>query len=154
MRSVERKRDNVVAAVEVNLSVAAGAAHDILLAAHRVGGGWRIDPRAGAETPQFLAVGRVVGRELTITFTGENKTACGGQNAADHRPRRLPLPFDLASVVVDGSDVARLLFARDRGEGAAKPQLAVRIGRVLDPVGPGLMQVDGVGKLLSRGGGG
>src|SRR5271166_811933 len=147
-RSIEREGDDVVAAPEVDLDVTARANHDVLLAAHHVARRRCIDARTGAEAPQFLAVGRVVGCELAVAFTCENKTAGGGEDAADHRFRRLHLPFDLAGVVVDGGDVARLLFARDGREGAAKPQLAVRIGRALDPVMHRLMQVDGVGKLL------
>src|ERR1700675_4089607 len=117
MHSIERERDNVVAAAKVYLSVAARADHDVLLAAHHVGRGWRIDTRAGAEIPQFLAVGRIVGRELAVALTGEHKAAGGSQNAADHRLRRLDLPSDLAGVVVDGGDVARLRLARNRLEG-------------------------------------
>jgi hypothetical protein len=73
-----------------------------------------------------------VGRELAVALTREDKTARGGENAADHRLRRLHLPFDLVGVIIDGGNVARLRLARDRLEGAAKPQLAVRIRRVLD----------------------
>src|SRR3984893_18652422 len=94
----------------------------------------------GGEAPQFLAGGRIVGRELAVAFTRDDKTACGGENAADDRLRRLHLPFDLAGVVVDGGNVARLGLARDRLEGATKPQLAVWIWRVLDLVRHGLMQ--------------
>src|ERR1700757_4243242 len=130
--SIDRESDDVVAALEVDLDVTARADHDILLAAQRVAGGRRIDARPGAEAPQFLAGGRVVGRKLAVAFPRENKATRGGENAADHRLRRLHLPFDLASVVVDGGDVARLLLARDGGEGAAQPQLAVRIGRAFD----------------------
>src|SRR5260370_42417845 len=99
MRSIEREGDNVVAAVKVDLGIAARADHHILLGAHHVGGGWRIDARTGAEVPQFAAydssngmelwnfraVGRIVGRELAVAFTRENKTARGRQDAADHR---------------------------------------------------------------------
>src|SRR6202158_278869 len=131
MRSIEREGDNIVAAVKVDLGITARADHHILLAAHHVGGRWRIDARTGAEVPQFLAVGRIVGRELAVALTRENKTARGGQNAADHRLWRLDLPFDLAGVVIDGGNVARLRLARDHLEGATKPQLAIRIRRVL-----------------------
>src|SRR6202163_1104299 len=102
MRSIEREGDNVVATVKVDLGVAARADHDILLAAHHVGGGGRIDACTGAEVPQFLSVGRIVGRELAVALTRENKTTRGGENAANHRLRRLDLPFDLAGVVVNG----------------------------------------------------
>src|SRR3981081_825748 len=132
MRSIEREGDNVVAAAEVDLGVSARTDHDLLLAANHVGGRRGIDPRTGVEAPQFLAVGRIVGRELAVTLTRENKAACGGENAADHRLWRLHLPFDLAGIVIDGCNVARLRLARDRRERATKPQLAIRIRRVLD----------------------
>src|ERR1700745_2203634 len=118
--SFECESDDVVAALEVDLDVTARADQDILLAAQRVAGGRRIDARPGVEAPQFLAGGRVVGRKLDVAFSRESKATRGGENAADHRLRRLHLPFDLASVVVDGGDVARLLLARDGGEGAAE----------------------------------
>src|ERR1700687_5829763 len=97
-RSIERKGDNVVAAVKINLGVAARTDHNILLAAHHIGRGRSIDARTGAEAPQFLAAGRIVGRELAVAFTGEDETASGGENAADHRLRCLHLPLDLAGV--------------------------------------------------------
>src|SRR5258708_32387809 len=95
-RSIECKGDDVVAALEVDLSVAACADHNILFATKYVGGRWRIDSRARAETPQFLTVGGVVGRELAIAFTGENGTACGCKHAPDHRLRRFHRPLHLA----------------------------------------------------------
>src|SRR5580692_2097680 len=125
MDSIERERDNVVAAVEVYLGISARTDHDILLAVNHVGGRRRIDACTGPEAPQFLAVGRIVGRELAIALTRENKTARSGENASDHRLRRLDLPFDLARVVVNSRNVARLRLARDRREGATKPQLAI-----------------------------
>src|ERR1700716_687511 len=108
MRSIKRERDNVVAAAEVDLGISARTDNYILLAADHVGGRRRIDARPGAEAPQFLAVGRIVGRELAVALTRENKTARGGGNASGHRLRRLDLPFDLAGIVIDGCNVARL----------------------------------------------
>src|SRR4030081_1877029 len=125
MRSIEREGDDIVAAAEVDLSVAARTYHDILLSVAHVSGVWRVDAGSSAETPQFLAVGRIVSGELAVAFARENKAACGGENAADHRFWRLDLPFDLAGVVVDGGDVARLCLARDRRESATQPQLAI-----------------------------
>src|SRR3984893_10266343 len=150
MRSIEGEGDNVVAAVKVDLGVTARADHYILLAACHVGGGWRIDAGSGMEAPQFLAGGRIVGRELAVALPREDKTTRGGENAADHRLRRLHLPFDLAGVVVDGGNVARLGLARDRLEGATKPQLAIRIWRVLDLVGHGRLRLLAVGQPLAR----
>src|SRR5260370_1425467 len=105
MPSIEREGDDIVAAAKVDLGVAARADHDVLLAAHHVGGRRRIDACTGAEVPQFLAVGRIVGRELAIALTRENKTARGGENASEHRLRRLDLQFDLAGVVGNGGMV-------------------------------------------------
>src|SRR4249919_3158471 len=142
MPSIERECDDVVAATEVDLGIPARTDDDILLAADHVGGRRRIDARTGAEVPQFLAVGGIVGRELAVALTRENKTARGGENASDHWLRRLDLPFDLAGVVINSGDVTRLRLAWDRREGATQPQLAIRIWRALDSVGHRLMQVD------------
>src|SRR5258707_10745261 len=108
MRSVKREGDDIVAAAEVYLSVASRTYHDILLSVDHVGGGRCIDAGSSAEAPQFLAVGRIVSGELAVALARENKAARGGENAADHRFWRLHLPFDLAGVVVNGGNVARL----------------------------------------------
>src|SRR5260370_8343599 len=127
MRSIERESDDIVAAAEIDVRVAARAYEDILTAVDHVGGGRRVGAGFGGEPPQFLAVGRIIGGELSVAFARENEAACGGENAADHRFWRLDLPFDLAGVVVNGGNVARLRLAWDRGESAAQPQLAVWI---------------------------
>src|SRR5512145_1788320 len=94
--SVDGERDDVVAALEVDLRVSTGADDDVLLAVHRIGS-WRgIDARACEEGPQNIAALRVVGAEPTVTFTSEHETAGGGQRAAHHGQRRLLLPGDLA----------------------------------------------------------
>src|ERR1700704_1957777 len=146
--SIERESDDIVAAAEIDLRVASRTDHDILLAVNHVSGGWRVDAGSSAETPQFLAVGRIVSGELAVALTRENKAAGGGENAADHRLWRLHLPLDLAGIIIDRGNIARLRLARDHLEGATKPQLAVRIRRVLDMVGHRLMQVDGIGESL------
>src|SRR5258705_8665303 len=125
MRSIERESDDIVAAAKIDLRVASRTHDDILLAVDHVGGGRRVDAGSGAETPQFLAVGRIICGELAVAFARENKAACGGENAPDHRFWRLDLPFDLAGVVVNGGNVARLGLARGRGERAAQAQFAV-----------------------------
>src|SRR5258705_4799929 len=127
MRSIERESDDIVAAAEVDLSVASRAYHDILLSVDHVGGGWRINAGSGAEAPQFLAVGRIVSRKLAVALARENEAACGGENAADHRFWRLDLPFDLAGVVVNGGNAARLRLASDRGGNAAQTPLAALV---------------------------
>src|SRR3981189_2423227 len=101
MRSIERESDDIVAAAEIDLRVAPRAHDDILLAVDHVGGGRRVDAGSGAETPQFLPVGRIIGGELAVAFARKNKAARGGENSADHRFWRLHLPFDLAGVVID-----------------------------------------------------
>src|SRR3954466_3444084 len=148
--SVDRERDDVVAALIVELGVTARPDHNILLGPNHVARWWRVHTGAGAEAPQLFAVGGVVGSELAIAFSGEHQAPGGGENASNHRLGRLDLPLDLAGVVVHRRDVTRLLLARDHLEGAAQPQLAVRIRRVLDVIGHRLVQVDGVGQLLSR----
>src|ERR1700753_2742416 len=105
-RSVEGKGNDIVAAPEVHLGVSTRAYHDVLLAADHIAGGWRVDARAGMEVPQFLAAGGVIGGKLAVAFARKDQTACGGQNAADHRLPRLDLAPDLAGVLVDGGDIA------------------------------------------------
>src|SRR5260370_31698647 len=124
MRSIERESDDILAGAEIDLGVAARAYDDIVLAVDHVGGGRRVDAGSGAETPQVLAVGRIIGGELSVAFARENEAACGGENAADHRFWRLDLPFDLAGVVVNGGNVFRLGLAWGRGERAPQPQPA------------------------------
>src|SRR5258706_12120702 len=124
MLSIERESDDIVAAAEIDLRVASRAYDDILLAVDHVGGGRRVDAGSGAETPQFLAVGRIIGGELSVAFARENEAACVCKNAADHRFWRLDLPFDLAGVVVNGGDLDRQRLARGPGGRAAQPQRA------------------------------
>src|ERR1700722_14178477 len=98
---VERKRDDAVAALGVDLHVAAGADDDILLAVYRGGGGRRIDAGTGLELPQDATAIRIIGLEPAIGFACEHHAAGRGQNAADHRLRRLHLTVDVDGVVVD-----------------------------------------------------
>src|SRR5260370_18211456 len=141
MRSIERESDDIVAAAEIDVRVAARAYEDILTAVDHVGGGRRVDAGSGAETPQFLAVGRIIGGELSVAFARENEAACGGENAADHRFWRLDLPFDLAGVVVNGGDFGRLRLARGRGESAAPPPLSVWVLWALHSASHWLMRI-------------
>src|SRR5262249_51545675 len=127
--SVQRKGDDAVAALEVELDVAAGGNDDVLLAADGVGGWRRVDAGAGIERPEDLAVTGVIGVELAVALAGEDAAAGGREHAPDHRLGRLYLPADLAGVVVDRGDVAPLLLARDHLEGAAEPKLAAGVGR-------------------------
>src|ERR1700692_3918119 len=123
--SIPREGDDAVAALGIDLHVAAGRHHDVLLAADDIGRRRRVDAGAGLELPQYVAALGVIGLEPAVAFAGEDQAAGRGENAADHRLRRLHLPFDLAGVVVDCSYVAPLLFRGDDLEGAAEPQLAL-----------------------------
>src|SRR6476619_7882599 len=131
-RSIDGERDDVVAALEVDLGVSAGSDDDVLLAVDGVGGRRRIDAGAREERPQDVAGFRIVGAEPAIAFTGEHEATGSGQRATQHGQRRLFLPGDLAGVVIDGGDIAERLLGGDYLEGAAKPELAARIGRALD----------------------
>src|SRR6476620_6452789 len=148
--SIDGERDDVVAALEVNLDVTTRADDDVLLAVDGVGGWRRIDAGAREERPQNVAALRIVGAEPAIAFTGEHEATGSGQRATHHGQRRLFLPGNLAGVVVDGGDVAERLLGGDHLESAAKPELAARIGRALDLIGHRLMQVDGVGQAELR----
>src|SRR5690242_15981841 len=103
---LDRKGDDGVAALGVDLGVAARTDDDILLAADHIGGGRSVDAGAGLELPQHLAVGGVIGLEPPVGLAGEQETAGRREYAADHRLRRLDLPGDLAGVVVDRADIA------------------------------------------------
>src|SRR3954453_19925050 len=94
--SVDRERDDVVAALIVELGVTARPDHDILLGPNHVARWWRVHTGAGAKAPQLFAVGGVVGSELAIAFSGEHQAPGGGENASNHRLGRLDLPLDLA----------------------------------------------------------
>ena len=109
--SIDGKRDDVVAALEVDLGISASANDDVLLAVERIGSGRSVDAGTGKERPQDVAALRIVGAEPAVAFTSEHETAGGRQGAAHHGQRRLLLPGDLAGVVVDGGDVAPALFA-------------------------------------------
>src|SRR5262245_8493505 len=142
--SIQREGDDGVAALVVELHIAAGRDHDVLLASDHVRGRRRVDAGTGIERPQHIAVAGVVGAEAAIAFAGEHQPAGGREDAADHRLRRLHLPADLSGIVVNGGDVAPLFLGRDDLEGAAEPQLAGRVGRTLHLIGHGLVQVDGI----------
>src|ERR1700729_2699076 len=142
---LDREGDDVVAALGVDLGVAARTDDDILLAVNHVGRRGRVDAGAGLELPKHFAAGIVVGLEPAVGFAGEDEAAGGRKNPTDHRLRRLDLPGDLAGVVVDRGDIAEALLSGDDRERAAKPEFAVRIGGVGDRVGHRLMQVDRIG---------
>src|ERR1700722_4180611 len=107
---LDREGDDVVAALGIDLGVAARTDDDILLAVDHVGRRRRIDARASLELPKHFASGRVVGFEPAVGLASEEKAAGCGENAANHRLRRLDLPGDLPGVVVDRGDIAEALF--------------------------------------------
>src|SRR4026207_200121 len=80
--SIDGKRDDVVAALEVDLRVSTCADDDVLLAVDGIGSGRCIDAGPGEERPQDVATLRVVGAEPSVALTGEHETASGGQRAA------------------------------------------------------------------------
>src|SRR5215472_13331040 len=73
VQSVQGERDDGVAALVVELHVAAGGDHDVLLAADHVGGGRRIDAGPGIERPQHLAVLGVIGAEAAVAFAANTR---------------------------------------------------------------------------------
>src|ERR1700722_8922363 len=147
---LDREGDDVVAALGVDLSVAARTDDDILLAVDHVGRRGRIAAGAGLELPEHFAGGVVVSLEPAVGFAGEDKPARGGENAADHGLRRLDLPGDFPGVVVDGGNVTEALLARDDRERAAEPEFAVWIGGVGDRIGHRLMQIDRISDAVVR----
>src|SRR5262249_53129636 len=86
-RSVRRECDNRVAALGVNLNIAARCNDNVLLVADTVGGRRGIDTSAGVEGPQHFPVARVVGAEAAVGLAGEHDAARGRQNTAYHRLR-------------------------------------------------------------------
>src|SRR5690242_3105696 len=68
---LQREGDDGVAPLVVELDVAAGCDHDVLLAVHHVGRRRRIDASAGVERPQHLAVLGALGAEAAAALAGE-----------------------------------------------------------------------------------
>src|SRR6185312_16132355 len=114
--------EDAVAALRVDLVVAAGGDGDVLLALHHVRDARRVDARTAEVLPQLLAVARVVRLVPTVRLAVEHDVAGSGEHAADQRLRRLHAPRDLAGVQVDRDETAPLLLARYRLERAAEPQ--------------------------------
>src|SRR2546422_5787819 len=147
----EREDNHAIAALEVDLRVAAAAHGDILLAADHVGDRLRVGAGAAVEAPQLLAGRRVERVEAAVTLTEEEQAARGGQAAADQRLLGIVLPGHLAGVDIDGRDAAPLLLARDNLERAAEPHLrAAGILRRLDVIGHRLVQVERDGEPVLR----
>src|ERR1700729_4014445 len=72
-RLFDSEGDDVVAALGVDLGVAARTDDDILLAVDHVGGRGRIDAGASLELPEHFAGGVVVSLEPAIGFAGEDE---------------------------------------------------------------------------------
>src|SRR6185312_4935119 len=121
----QREGDERVAALVVELRIAARRNDDVLLAVDGIGGWWGVDAGPGLEFPEHGARVRVISLKQAVALAGKGKSARRHQNAADHRLLRLDLPFDLAGVVVDRGDVAPLLLGGNDLEGAAQPELAL-----------------------------
>src|SRR6185437_16973015 len=120
----QREHEYAVAALRVDLVVAAGRDRDVLLAVDHVGDARRIDAGAAVELPQLLAGARVVGLVPAVRLAVEHDVTRGREHAADQRLRRLVLPCDLAAVEVDRDELSPLLFGWNGLERAAQPQLA------------------------------
>src|SRR5213079_3112187 len=84
----ESESDNAIAALVVELSVAARRDDDILLAVNRIGRRRCIHAGARLELPQHRTCLGIIGLEIAVTFAGESKAAGGCHDAADHRLRR------------------------------------------------------------------
>src|SRR5665213_3074746 len=139
--ALEREHEDAVAALEIELRVAAGGYGDVLLAVDGIRHRRRIDAGAAIVLPQLVAVLRIERLEPAVALAVEHEPPCRSQHAADQRLGRLHAPGNLAGVEVDRDQTPPLLLARDRLERAAQPQLAARIRRRLDLVGHRLMQV-------------
>src|SRR6516165_4006898 len=107
---LNREGNDAVASLIVELDVAAGTHDDVLLALHRVGRRRCVDARSSLELPQCGSSLGIISLELAIALTGEDQSTGGGENTADHWLRGLHLPSDLTRVIVDGGNVAPLLF--------------------------------------------
>src|ERR1043166_6593805 len=128
---IDRERDDIVAALIIELHVAARGDHDVLLALDRVGRRRSFDAGASLEAPENGTAAGIVGAEPAVALAGEHAPARGREDAADHRLWRLHLPADLAGVVVDRRHVAPPFLRRADLEDAAEPQLALRMGRAV-----------------------
>src|SRR6476659_4319487 len=92
------EHEDAVAALRIDLVVAAGGDRHVLLAADHVRHRWSVDTGAAIKFPQLLAGLRVEGLEPAVGLAVEDHAAGGGEHAADERLRRLLLPRDLAGV--------------------------------------------------------
>src|SRR3954471_5465952 len=144
MRSVGQAEDqDAVAALEVELRVAAAAHRHVLLLADLIRDGLGIRAGAAVEAPQLLAGLRIERVEAAVALAEEEQAARGGEAATDERLRGVVFPDHLAGIDIHSGDATPLLLARDCLEGAAQPQLgAARILRRLDVVGHRLVQVE------------
>lgn len=94
---------------------------------HNLPFGYGVRHHGLGETDQ-AAILAVVNIDVA-SLTREHKTARGGENASDHRLRRLDLPFDLAGIVVDGGNVAsRPCPSRPRAPAGLRQYIVVGAG--------------------------
>src|SRR5664279_1824792 len=82
-RSRQGEHEHGVAALEVELRVAARRDRDVLLAADHVRDGGRVDAGAGLVLPELLAGLGVEGAEEAVAFAVEDQVARGREDAAD-----------------------------------------------------------------------
>src|SRR4029079_8738172 len=127
------EHEDAVAALRVDLVVAARGNGDVLLAVDHVRHARRIDAGTAVVLPQFLAGAGVVRLVPAVRFTVEHEITRGGKDAANQRLWRLDAPLDLAGVEIRGHERPALLLTGNRLEGSAQPQFAAaRIRRLLD----------------------
>src|SRR5262245_8833336 len=117
---VDREHEQAVAALEVELGVAAATHRDMLLPVDGVRDRHRVRARAAVEAPEPLAGLRVERVEVAVALAEEIEAAGGDEPAADQRLLGVVLPGDLARVDVDGRHAAPLLLGRDHLERAAE----------------------------------
>ena len=73
-------------------SAPSGEYGDVLLAIHFVGHRWRHDPDSRVEFPQQLAIGRLIGTQLSIGAPLKNEAAGGGESSPAAWIREIDMP--------------------------------------------------------------
>src|SRR3954452_11402796 len=93
--------ENAVAALRVDLGVAAGGNSNVLLPVHHVRNPGRVDARAAVVLPQFLAGARVISLVPAVCLTIEHEVARCRKHASDQRLWRFRAPRYLARIEID-----------------------------------------------------
>src|SRR5665213_3301437 len=109
--ALEREHEDAVAALEIELRVAAGGDGDVLLAVDGIRHRRRIDAGAAIVLPQLVAVLRIERLEPAVALAVEHEPPCRSQHAADQRLGRLHAPGNLCLLYT--SDAADDLLCVD-----------------------------------------